>query len=258
MPVDNAIYDGPGDQWWDERQPLSALRTALNPARIGYFTGVLDSLGVEPVGMTAVDIGCGGGLFSEELCRLGARVIGVDPSAASLAIARSHADSSGMVIDYRSGRGEALPLPDSSVDVACCVDVLEHVADVDAVVRETARVLKNGGVYLFDTINRTVVSKLVMIKLLQDWRVTAWLPARLHAFEQFLTPAELQAIMARHQLTGGEVVGIGPGVNPARLLGLLWQLRRGTISPGELGRRARFVQIRNTRVAYAGYEIKTA
>jgi len=193
MPVDNEIYNAPGDIWWDEHQPLNAIRTSINPARLDYFIRVLGEVGIDPAGKTMVDIGCGGGLFAEEFARLGARVIGVDPSASSLETARDHAASMGLGIDYRAGTGEQLPLEDASVDIACCVDVLEHVNNLEAVIAETARVLRPDGVYLFDTINRTAMSKLVVIKLLQDWRFTAWMPRDLHAWDQFITPGELRA-----------------------------------------------------------------
>jgi 2-polyprenyl-6-hydroxyphenyl methylase/3-demethylubiquinone-9 3-methyltransferase len=128
MPVDNEIYNRPGDIWWDEREPLNAIRTAINPARLDYFTRVFKELGVDPAGKTVVDIGCGGGLFAEEFARMGAQVIGVDPSTSSLDTARSHAAAAGLSIDYRAGTGEKLPLEDGTIDIACCVDVLEHVS----------------------------------------------------------------------------------------------------------------------------------
>ena len=124
------------------------------------------------------------------------------------------------------------------MDIACCVDVLEHVDDVDAVIAETARVLRTGGVYVFDTINRTGLSRLVVIKVLQEWRLTAWMPPNLHAWEQFITPDELRAVMSRHHLECRDVVGIGPGVKPHRLMRLLWQLRTRRISHGEFGHQA--------------------
>jgi 2-polyprenyl-6-hydroxyphenyl methylase/3-demethylubiquinone-9 3-methyltransferase len=256
MPVDNEIYNRPGDIWWDEHEPLNAIRTALNPARLAYFTATLRRLGVDAAGKTVVDIGCGGGLFAEELARIGARVIGVDPSKSSLATARSHAAAVGLSIDYRVGAGENLPLEDASVDIACCVDVLEHVNGVDAVIGDTARVLRPGGVYVFDTLNRTRLSRLVMIKLLQEWRLTAWMPPNLHAWEQFITPGELRAMMTRHHLECRDVVGIGPSVKPHRLMRLLWQLRTRRISHGEFGRQVRFVPTKDVRVLFAGYATK--
>jgi 2-polyprenyl-6-hydroxyphenyl methylase / 3-demethylubiquinone-9 3-methyltransferase len=258
MPVDNDIYNQTADIWWDEHQPLNAIRTAINPARIAYFTRILRDLGVNPAGKTVVDIGCGGGLFAEEFARLGSHVIGVDPSAASLATAELHAAAAGLAIDYREGSGEHLPLADASVDIACCVDVLEHVNDLDAVIGETARVLRPGGVYLYDTINRTRTSRFVMIKLFQEWRLTAFMPPNLHAWEQFITPDELKAALGRHELAGRDVVGIAPGVKPPQLLRMLRQLRKGRMSYGEFGHRAQFVVTGDTRVSYAGFATKAA
>ncbi len=258
MPVDNEIYNRPGDIWWDEHEPLNAIRSALNPARIDYFTRVLRELDVDPAGKTVVDIGCGGGLFAEELARMGARVIGVDPSTPSLDTARSHAVAAGLTIDYRAGVGEKLPLESGSVDIACCVDVLEHVNDLDAVISETARVLRAGGVFVFDTINRTRTSRLVVIKVLQEWRLTALMPPDLHAWEQFITPDELRVVMSRSHIESREMVGIGPRVNAPRLIRLLWQLRTGRISHGEFGHHAQFVVTKDMRVSYAGYATKSA
>ncbi len=257
MAVDNEIYNVRKDIWWDEHQPFYAIRTAINPVRLEYFSRVLRELGVDPAGKTVADIGCGGGLFAEEFARLGSSVIGIDPSTPSLVTARSHAAAMGFSIDYRAGTGERLPLDDASVDIACCVDVLEHVNDLDAVIAETAQVLRPGGVYLFDTINRTAMSRIVVIKLLQEWRLTACMPPNLHAWRQFITPHELRVVLGRHHLHGREIVGIGPGVGPPRLVRLLWQLRRGKITYAEFGHHARFVVTGNLRVSYAGYATKT-
>ena len=234
------------------------IRTAINPARLDYFSRAFREIGIDPVGRTVVDIGCGGGLFAEELARMGARVIGVDPSTASLATARAHAAGAGLDVEYLEGSGEQLPLPDQSVDIACCVDVLEHVNDLDAVIAETSRVLRPGGVYVYDTINRTALSRLVMIKLFQEWRLTAWMPPNLHAWEKFITPDELSAVLSRHDLDNRDVVGIGPAVKPPALIRLMRQLRKGRITHGEFGRRARFVVSKDVRVSYSGYATKAA
>jgi 2-polyprenyl-6-hydroxyphenyl methylase/3-demethylubiquinone-9 3-methyltransferase len=93
--------------------------------------------------------------MSEAYARHGARVTGVDPSSVSLAVARSHARESRLSIRYEQGRGEAIPLPDASFDLVSCCDVLEHVDDLDAVIRQIARVLRPGGLFFFNTINRT-------------------------------------------------------------------------------------------------------
>ena len=258
MPADNEIYDRPGDIWWDERQPLNAIRTALNPARLEYFARVFAALGLDPAGKVTVDVGCGGGLLAEEAARLGATVIGVDPSLGSLATARAHAEESGLAIDYRAGAGEHLPVADASADIVYCVDVLEHVQDLDAVVRETARVLKPGGLYLYDTINRTRLSQLVVIKLAQDWAVTACVPPNLHDWDQFITPAELRGTLARHHLDHQDMAGMSPGAALPVLWRAVRQLKKRKISYAEFGRRASFGLTRDTRISYIGHATRRA
>jgi 2-polyprenyl-6-hydroxyphenyl methylase / 3-demethylubiquinone-9 3-methyltransferase len=258
MPADNEIYNQRGDIWWDERQPLHAIRTALNPARLQYFASVFAARGLNPAGKVIVDVGCGGGLMAEEIARLGAVVIGVDPSAASIATAQAHAAGSALAIDYRIGSGERMPADDGCADVVYCVDVLEHVADLDAVIGETARILKPGGLYLFDTINRTLLSKLVVIKLSQQWAATAWMPPGLHDWDQFITPAELGVSLARHGLGQHDLTGMSPGISPLALLRLLRQLKKGKLSCADFGRRTACTLTSNLRVSYLGYATKNA
>ncbi len=154
--VDNGVYDRLGGSWWDETSLLNVLHGSVTPGRFEYFRGVLArQFGTGLAGLRVLDIGCGGGFLAEEFAALGCRVTGVDPSPASIGAARAHAAGRGFRIDYRVGVGEELPAPDAGFGVACCCDVLEHVSDVDRVISETARVLEPGGLYLFDTINRT-------------------------------------------------------------------------------------------------------
>ena len=257
MPADNEIYNQPGDIWWDERQPLHAIRTALNPARLQYFASVFSARGLNPAGKIIIDIGCGGGLMAEEIARLGAAVIGIDPSAASIATARAHAAGTGLEIDYRVGSGEHLPVDDGCADVAYCVDVLEHVADVDAVIGETARVLKPGGLYLFDTINRTRLSKLVVIKLSQQWAATACMPPGLHDWNQFITPEELGVCLARHGLGQHDLTGMSLRISPLTAIRLLRQVKKGTLSYADFGRQAACTLTSNLRLSYLGHATKS-
>jgi 2-polyprenyl-6-hydroxyphenyl methylase / 3-demethylubiquinone-9 3-methyltransferase len=256
LTIDNGLYDAPGDIWWDERQPLSAIRTALNPGRLRYLRGVLEQLGVEPPGKKALDVGCGGGLLAEELARMGFDVTGVDPSEPSLATARRHARSSGLRIEYLAGRGEDLPCADAGYGLVVCCDVLEHVADLDRVIAETARVLEPGGIYVYDTINRTLASKLVMIKLLQEWGWTRLVPPGLHDWRMFVKPSELIGLLEGHGLESRGYTGLAPGGRALLLLRSLIRQRRGAISYGELGRQAAMVPSGRTSILYVGHAVK--
>jgi 2-polyprenyl-6-hydroxyphenyl methylase / 3-demethylubiquinone-9 3-methyltransferase len=257
LPIDNDYYNRNADTWWDESQPLSMLLTGLNPGRFGYFREVLTNrLRIDPRGMTALDIGCGGGFLAEEFARLGCRVTGVDPSTPTLETARAHAHRSGLEIDYRVGAGEELPVDDAGFDLAYCCDVLEHVDDLDRVIAETARALKPGGIYLFDTVNRTFLSKLVAIKLMQDWKPTRVFDTTLHDWARFIKPEEMRNTLARHHLPLQEVVGLRPGGNPFAMLRALVGVKRGTMTYGDLGRTLRARAGKGTGISYMGYALK--
>lgn len=255
MPVDNALYDT--EPWRDEHRFLYTLHT-LTPVRFGYMRAVLvNQLRLDPQGKHALDIGCGGGFLAEEFAKLGCDVTGIDPSAPSIAQAKAHAGEAGLAITYRVASGEAIPFEDATFDIVYCCDVLEHVNDLDKVIAETARVLKPGGVFLFDTINRTWLSKLVVIKLFQEWRATRLMATNLHDWEMFITPNELRAVLTRHHLACREIVGINPKGNPLRAIAAYRRLRRGEISYAEMGARLPMAVGKRTPIQYAGYAIKS-
>jgi len=259
VPVDNRLYDRLADTWWNDDSALSLLRTSLNPARFGYMRRVLaDEVRIDPRGRTALDVGSGGGLLAEEFARLGFRVTGIDPSGESVAAAGAHAVDQGLEIGYVVGAGEELPFADASFDIAYCCDVLEHVDDLDRVLAETARVLKPGGVYLYDTINRTRRSRLVVIKLMQEWRSTALMEPNLHDWDMFIRPDELEAAMARAGLEPRDTVGLGPARNPVAMVLDMRRRARGDMTFGEFGGRNRFRETRDKSMLYAGYALKPA
>lgn len=257
MPIDNEVYDREGEGWWDEDNPLNVLHGSLTPGRFAYFREVLERLDIDPAGRGALDIGCGGGFLAEEFARLGCRVVGVDPSAVSIDTARRHAAAAGLEIDYRVGSGERLPVPDGEFDLAYCCDVLEHVSDLDAVLRETSRALRPGGVFLFDTINRTLASKLLVIKVMQEWRLTRMIDAAIHEWDMFITPGELADALSRAGLRMVEVVGLGPRASKLDVLVSFVRANRGSISYGELSRRLDAGQVRRTNLSYMGYATKS-
>ncbi len=255
MPVDNAIYDR--EVWWDESRFLYSLRSSLNPARFSYFrSALIERLGLDPSGKRALDIGCGGGFLAEEFASLGCFVSGIDPSSESIAQARRHAKQSGLEIDYRVAPGEMIPFEDASFDIVYCCDVLEHVDDLQRVIAETARVLKPGGVYLFDTINRTFLSKFVMIKLAQEWQWSSFMTPGFHDHAKFIRPDELSSHFQSHDLLTREIAGMGPDANPLKLMRTLRQRKRGAIDFAEFGERLPFKVMKDTSVAYLGYAVK--
>jgi 2-polyprenyl-6-hydroxyphenyl methylase/3-demethylubiquinone-9 3-methyltransferase len=257
MPVNNELYDQLAWTWWDEHEILNALRILLNPGRFGYFVEVLvDRLKIDPKDKQALDVGCGGGLLAEEFARLGCHVTGIDPSEPSLAVARAHAVQEGLAIEYREGVGEKLPFADAYFDIVYCCDVLENVIDLEAVVSEIARVLKRDGVFFYDTINRTIMSKLITIKLLQEWKATSVMPANLHDWKMFVKPQKLQAHMEKHGLVYKEIVGLVPATNPLTLINLLRKRKRGELSFKEVAKRIDLARSKDTSNLYMGYAIK--
>jgi len=208
MRNDLSIYRTYAPSWWYGSQRFLRLLHKLVPARLKHFDTVVGDWR----GKSVLDLGCGGGFMSEELARKGARVIGVDPSEAAIRAAQAHAESEKLEIDYKVGNGESLPLADHCVDCVVCVDVLEHVADLDRVLDEVQRVLKPGGVFLFDTINRTPLAALVIVHLGET--VFRLLPSGTHDPEKFIRPSELQAKLSERGFAVGPLVGLGPrGIN---------------------------------------------
>jgi ubiquinone biosynthesis O-methyltransferase len=202
-PNDLRIYDTHGDHWWDgSRRWLRALEN-LVPARLSYFDQFVNWQGAR-----VLDVGCGGGFMAEAMAGRGAQVTGIDPAARAIAAAMAHAQAQGLAIHYAEGGGEALHFPDQSMDVVVCVDVLEHVTDLDRVLHEIGRVLKPGGVFCFDTINRNPLASLVIVLLGE--RVLRIVPPGTHDARKFIRPKELAEKL---QAQGFEIcafAGLGP------------------------------------------------
>ncbi|MGI9177143.1 MAG: bifunctional 2-polyprenyl-6-hydroxyphenol methylase/3-demethylubiquinol 3-O-methyltransferase UbiG [Pirellulales bacterium] len=201
---DLSIYRTYAANWWDGSQRFLRLMHNLVPSRMRYFSTLI----ADWAGMTVLDVGCGGGFMAEVLARKGATVVGLDPSAPAVEAARQHARAEGLSIDYRLGVGENVPMESRTVDCVVCVDVLEHVESVDRVLDEICRVLKPGGMFLFDTINRTPLATFVIVKLGET--VLGGLPRGTHDPAKFIRPAELKAKLLARGFDVGPFCGLAP------------------------------------------------
>ena len=255
--IDNALYNEQADIWWDENQILHLLKSSVNPARVGYFRRLLDEvLKLDYRGTSALDVGCGGGILAEEFAALGFQVTGIDPSEQSLTTARQHAQSMGLQINYQRGTGESIPFADNAYPVVYCCDVLEHVRDLPKVIGEISRVTKPGGVFFFDTLNRTFASKLVAIKIWQEWKSTAFMPPRFHEWRMFIKPAELKGLLVQAGFEFKECRGTSPNISIPKMIGLLRKRAKGEIGHKELGQQFKLMESNQMRVLYMGYAIK--
>ena len=204
---DLSIYEMT-DEWWDGRVRWVRTLQNLVPARLAFFDPIIGTWRNKAV----LHLGCGGGFMSEALSTRGARVTGIDPSIAAIEAAQRHAEASGRPIKYRVGCGESLDVADAVFDVVVCVDVLEHVSDLDRVLREIRRVLRPGGLFLFDTINRNPLASFLIVSLAEN--VIRLLPRGTHDPKRFIRPNELRQKLEAAGFEVGNFSGMGPrGMN---------------------------------------------
>jgi 2-polyprenyl-6-hydroxyphenyl methylase/3-demethylubiquinone-9 3-methyltransferase len=255
--IDNALYDTESGAWWRPDSAFHQMKHVFNPVRVGYAKRKLfDDLKIDPLGKKALEVGCGGGILCEEIARMGFDATGIDPSEPSVRIAIDHARVSGLKIRYLKGVGESLPFPDDSYDVVFCCDVLEHVRDLPNVVSEIARVLKKGGVFCYDTFNRSLISQLVAIKIGQEWKPWAFMPADLHVWRMFVKPREIRSLLRINHLEWKEHQGIKPDISIPRILRCLRERASGRMSYRDLGEKIQMVEGRSRAVMYMGYAVK--
>ena len=200
-----AVFERWPPTWWDPRGKMGMLHK-FNPVRLGFIKEAacrqferdpkrLDSL----TGLRILDIGCGAGILSEPLARLGATVVGADPAEANIEAAKLHAAEAGLAIDYRATTAEALADAGERFDMVLAMEVVEHVADLALFVKRCAEMVKPGGLMITATINRTLKS--FALAIVGAEYVLRWLPRGTHQWDKFVTPNELEAALARHGLT---------------------------------------------------------
>ncbi|UWR88394.1 bifunctional 2-polyprenyl-6-hydroxyphenol methylase/3-demethylubiquinol 3-O-methyltransferase UbiG [Phaeobacter inhibens] len=204
-PSEIAKFEAMAAEWWDPTGKFKPLHM-LNPCRLDYITQQIaaefdrDLSSDAPFsGLRLLDIGCGGGLLSEPMARLGADVVGADAAAGNIPVAHVHAQQSGLDIDYRHTTAEALAEAGEQFDVVLNMEVVEHVADPLSYLTATRQLLKPGGLQICSTINRNPKSYAMAIFGAEV--VMRWLPRGTHEWSKFITPDELFDLLTKSGLT---------------------------------------------------------
>ncbi|MCI2400089.1 bifunctional 2-polyprenyl-6-hydroxyphenol methylase/3-demethylubiquinol 3-O-methyltransferase UbiG [Aliiroseovarius subalbicans] len=199
-PAEVAKFEAMAAEWWDPTGKFKPLHM-MNPCRLDYVTTQIaaefarDLTGPAPFeGLRILDIGCGGGLLSEPMARLGATVVGADAAEGNIKTASVHAEQMGLEIDYRCTMAEALVDEGETFDVVMAMEIVEHVADPQTFLTACQQLLKPGGLMLSSTINRN--PKSFMVAIVGAEHVMRWLPKGTHEWSKFITPDELQAMTA--------------------------------------------------------------
>jgi 2-polyprenyl-6-hydroxyphenyl methylase/3-demethylubiquinone-9 3-methyltransferase len=199
-------------EWWNPKGKFGVLHV-FNPVRLQFIKEqVCARMGRDPLerypfeGLRFLDIGCGGGLLTEPMARLGASIVGVDPSERNIKTASVHAQEMGLEIDYRAGTAEDLAAAGERFDVILNMEVIEHVADPRGFAATTSSMLKPGGLMFVATLNRTLKS--FGLAIVGAEYVLGWLPKGTHQWEKFITPNELKGWLEENRLATKEETGV--------------------------------------------------
>jgi 2-polyprenyl-6-hydroxyphenyl methylase/3-demethylubiquinone-9 3-methyltransferase len=205
-PKDVDRFDRLGELWWDASGKMGILHD-INPVRVDYIRdhayrhfrtdgAPRDRHDAQPLeGLRLVDIGCGGGILSESLAELGAKVTAVDPAPNNIEVARRHAERSGLDIAYRNSTAEALAAEGARFDIVVAMEVLEHVEGQSDFIATLASLVEPGGMLFLATIDRTLKS--YALAILGAEYVLGWVPRGTHDHDKFVRPDELSAWLRR-------------------------------------------------------------
>jgi len=191
-----ARFSALAETWWDTRGKMAVLHR-FNPVRLAYIRdAACEKFGRDPkkldclAGLRILDIGCGGGILSEPLARLGAAVVGADAAETNIEVAKLHAAKSGVTVDYRATTAEALADAGEKFDIVLAMEIIEHVTDVGLFIERCAEMVKPEGFMIVATLNRTLKS--FALAIVGAEYVLGWLPRGTHKWDKFVTPNELE------------------------------------------------------------------
>ena len=203
-PAEIEKFQAMAAEWWDPSGKFKPLHM-LNPCRLDYIASQIAaefdrdlSMRAPFSGLRILDIGCGGGLLSEPMARLGAEVVGVDAAERNVPVASLHADEQGLSIDFRHATAEDLVAEGETFDAVLNMEVIEHVSDPGAFLSACHDLLKPGGLMTCSTINRT--AKSFSLAIVGAEYVMRWLPAGTHQWSRFITPDELFGLLRQARL----------------------------------------------------------
>lgn len=207
-----AKFTAMAEQWWDPKGKFKPLHK-FNPVRLAYIRDNLirhfgrDPISIRPFeSLRILDVGCGGGLLCEPLTRLGATVTGIDAAERNIAIARIHAEQSGLDIDYRATTSETLAEAGEQFDVVLNMEVVEHVDNVPLYMKSCADLVAPGGLMFTATLNRT--ARAMAFAVIGAEYVLRWLPRGTHDWNKFVTPEEITAQLRRNDLKITDQTGV--------------------------------------------------